>query len=107
MPSGDIQPMEMIHPCGLIRKRNLAEADESHARSAAHEPSYQLTRVSPHAAERIGGDENVHVSEPWETWEPAIRTSSSADIINLWTGICKEIYRVKSVFRLQKIAQRG
>src|SRR5207245_6644126 len=55
-----LKSMQALHPRCLLRHRNLSEAHQSHAQSAANESGNQFTGVGPDSVQRVGGDKNVH-----------------------------------------------
>ena len=63
------EPVQALHPCGLIGQRNLAEADEHYLRALRHEARNQFARVGPHAAERVRRNQYPHRT-PAQTAQP-------------------------------------
>src|SRR5579864_2858611 len=57
MISEAVQP---VHPRGLLRQWNLAEADQSDTEPARDQAGDELARVCPVAIQRVGRDENMH-----------------------------------------------
>jgi hypothetical protein len=75
-----IEAVQMIHPGGLVRKRNLAETNQRDSHTASDESGHKLARVGPRPRKRIGSDENVHGTSPAKFGRPP-GTGDSADHI--------------------------
>src|SRR5205814_183742 len=55
-----INPIQRVHPRGLVRQRKFAEADKSDAMPRLREPGDELLCVRPDPTDRVGGDQYVH-----------------------------------------------
>jgi hypothetical protein len=54
------EAVQSIHPRGLMRKRNFAEADERDVCTVGHETGNQFARVRPNSAERVSRHQYAH-----------------------------------------------
>src|SRR5208282_4772872 len=54
------EPVQTVHPGGLMRKGNFSKADERDLRSVGHQARNQFARVRPNSAERVSRDQYAH-----------------------------------------------
>ena len=54
------QPVQPIHPSGLMGKRNFSKADERNLRPVGHQTRNQFARVCPNSAESVGRNQYAH-----------------------------------------------
>src|SRR5450755_2261795 len=54
------EAVQPVHPGSLMRKWNIAEADERDLRALGHQTRNQFARVSPHSAERVSRHQYAH-----------------------------------------------
>src|SRR6267154_2905152 len=54
------QPMQALHPGGLVRQRDFPEADEDDLRALRYQAGNQLTSIGPDTTKRVSRDQNAH-----------------------------------------------
>src|ERR1019366_8267726 len=54
------EPVQPVHPSGLMRKWNFSKADERDLRPVGHQTRNQFAGVSPHSAERVSRHQYAH-----------------------------------------------
>ena len=66
------EPVQAIHPGGLMGKRNFSKADERDLRAVGYQARNQFARVRPHSAERVSRHQYAHRTPGVEGWEKTL-----------------------------------
>ncbi len=59
-----IEAVQALHPGSLLRKRDLAQADESDANAASDKSCDEFAGVSPHSAHCVRSHKDMHERSP-------------------------------------------